>query len=247
MLAFTDAASVTGEYAYALTERWSLGATVGAYSNRYEAIESDAALSNNHGYYASGNVGYAYSDRTQFTFVTGYTYDDSNVARSSGVTATVGAVHQFSPQLTVSASAGVFWSDTEAIGNSLAGGNHRRDSGGLYRREYQLRRVRAHAGWRQPFGKPDAQQLRHAQQDRYCFRLVDPPVLGTTYRSTRSQLHADRDPGNDVELGDQQRVLGRDWRSLPACRALAARCRLPVYGRTLRSRPLASPSRISSS
>jgi len=132
VLAYTNAASMAGAYTYAMTERWSLGATVGAYGNRYEAVESDAALSNNHGFYASGNVGYAYSERTLLTFVTGYTFYDSSVARGSGVTTTIGAVHQFSPQLTISASAGGFWSNTEASDNSLAGGNHRRDSGGLF-------------------------------------------------------------------------------------------------------------------
>jgi len=132
VLAYTNAASVTGAYTYAMTERWSLGATVGAYSNHYDVVESNAALSNNHGYYGTGTVGYAYSDRTQITFLAGYTNYVSDVARSNGVTTTVGAVHQFSPQLTVSASVGVFWSDTDATGNSLAGGDHRRDSGGLY-------------------------------------------------------------------------------------------------------------------
>lgn len=132
VLAYTNTASVEGAYTYALTERWSLGTTIGAYSNRYEVVESTGTLSNNHGYYASGNGGYAYSERTQVTFLAGYTNYVSDVARSNGVTTTVGAVHQFSPQLTVSASLGFFWSDTDATGNSLASGNQRRDSGGLY-------------------------------------------------------------------------------------------------------------------
>jgi opacity protein-like surface antigen len=89
-------------------------------------------LSNNKGYYVSGNAGYAYSDRTQLTFVVGYTGYDSDVSRSSGVTSTVGVVHQFSPQLTVSASAGAFWSDTDLANDTLAGGGSRRDSGGLF-------------------------------------------------------------------------------------------------------------------
>jgi long-subunit fatty acid transport protein len=41
-------------------------------------------------------------------------------------------VHQFSPQLTISASLGRFWSDIEATNSSLAGGNRRHDDGGLY-------------------------------------------------------------------------------------------------------------------
>ena len=72
VLAFTNAAAVTGTYTYAATERWSLGATAGAYSNTYDGVETGTTLSNNHGYNAGGNVGYAYSDRTQFTFVAGY-------------------------------------------------------------------------------------------------------------------------------------------------------------------------------
>jgi opacity protein-like surface antigen len=66
------------------------------------------------------------------TFVVGYTGYDSDVSRSSGVTSTVGVVHQFSPQLTVSASAGAFWSDTDPADDTLAGGGSRRDSGGLF-------------------------------------------------------------------------------------------------------------------
>ena len=55
VLAFTNAATVSGAYTYALTERWSLGATIGAYSNRYDGVGNDATLSNNHGYNAGGN------------------------------------------------------------------------------------------------------------------------------------------------------------------------------------------------
>ena len=132
VLAYTNAALVKGMYTYALTERWSLGPTIGAYSNRYDAVESDAVLSNNHGYFATVNVGYAFSERTQFSFVTGYTNDVSDPTRSSGVTTTVSVVHQYSPQLTVSGSIGAFWSDIEVMGTGLAGGGRRHDSGGLY-------------------------------------------------------------------------------------------------------------------
>ena len=132
VLAFTNAASVTGAYTYALTEQWSLGTTVGAYSNRYDGVENGATFSNNHGYYANGNVAYAYSDRTQFTFAAGYLSDISNVTRTNAVTTTIGAVHQFSPRLTISASVGGFWSDFEATENNLVGGNRVRDNGGLY-------------------------------------------------------------------------------------------------------------------
>ncbi len=56
VLAYTNAATVTGNYTYALTERWSLGATVGAYSNTYDGVQTGSTLSNNHGYNAGGNV-----------------------------------------------------------------------------------------------------------------------------------------------------------------------------------------------
>jgi hypothetical protein len=133
VLAFTNAAAVGGTYTYAVTERWSLGATASAYNNTYDGVESGATISNNRGYGAGGNVGYAYSDHTQFTFVARYLYYASNITHSDAVTTTLGVVHQFSPQLTVSASAGGFWSDTEVVQNNLpATGSRVRDSGGLY-------------------------------------------------------------------------------------------------------------------
>lgn len=132
VLALSNATFVSGAYRYALTERWSLGPTVGAYSNRYQPIESGTALPNNHGYYAAFNAEHALSDRTQFTFVVGYTNDVSDLARSDAVTSTFGIVHQYSPRLTVSASLGGYWGSTEIAVNSPGDGNRRRDSGGLY-------------------------------------------------------------------------------------------------------------------
>lgn len=131
--AFTNEATVAGAYTYALTERWSLGATAGAYINAYDGVESGATFSNNHGYDAGGNVGYAYSDRTQLTFVAGYLRYVSNITQSDGITSTFGVVHQFSPQLRVSVSAGAFWSDAKVLQENLpATGSRVRDSGGLY-------------------------------------------------------------------------------------------------------------------
>jgi hypothetical protein len=133
VLALTNAATATGTYTYALTERWSLGATAGAYSNTYSGVENATTLSNNHGYNASGNVGYAYSDRTQFTLTAGYSKYISNVTRSNEVTTTIGVVHQFSPQLTISASVGGFWNDTKVVQSDLpATGIRQRDDGQLY-------------------------------------------------------------------------------------------------------------------
>jgi len=137
-LAYTNAAAANGTYTYALTERWSLGATVGAYGNRYDSVNSSASgtpsnnLSNNHGYSAGGNAGYAYSDRTQLTLSAVYLHDTSNVARSDSVTTTLGVVHQFSPQLTISASLGGYWTDIEATQGDAATGNRRRANGELY-------------------------------------------------------------------------------------------------------------------
>jgi hypothetical protein len=133
VLAFTNAASVTGTYGYALTERWSLGATASAYSNTYSGVDNGTTLSNNHGCYVSGNADYAYSDRTKFTFATGYSNYISDVTHSNELTATVGVVHQFSPQLTLSASVGGFWTSTNVVQPDLpATGSRVRENGELY-------------------------------------------------------------------------------------------------------------------
>jgi hypothetical protein len=137
-LAYTNAATANGTYTYALTEQWSLGATVGAYGNRYDSVNSSASgtpssnLSNNHGYSAGGNAGYAYSDRSQLTFLAVYLQDTSNVARTDSVTTTLGVVHQFSPQLTISASLGYYWADIEATQGDAVTSDRRRPNGALY-------------------------------------------------------------------------------------------------------------------
>ncbi len=133
VLAFTNAASVTGTYGYALTERWSLGATAGAYGNTYDGVENGTTLSNNHGYYVSGNGDYAYSDRTHLTFTGGYSNYISDLTHNNELTATIGVAHQFSPQLTISASLGGFWTDIKVVQNDLpASGSQQRESGELY-------------------------------------------------------------------------------------------------------------------
>jgi hypothetical protein len=135
VLAYTNAASIFGSYTYALTERWSLGATAGAYSNTYSSVDTATAtaLSNNHGYNANGNVGFAYSDRTQFAFTAAYSDYISNLTHADAVTTTIGIVHQFSPQLTISASVGGFWSDTKVVQSDVpAAGSRVRDDGPLY-------------------------------------------------------------------------------------------------------------------
>lgn len=139
VLTFTNAASVAGAYSYALTERWSLGATVRGYDNRYDSVAEGGTFSNNHGYNAGGTVGYAYSESTQFTLTAAYSDYLSNITDSNAVTATIGVVHRFSPQLTISISGGGFWMDTTSAQDPLvcreagdpcdAG---RRATGGLY-------------------------------------------------------------------------------------------------------------------
>ena len=85
-----------------------------------EGIEGGGgSLQNNRGYYGGGKVGYAYSDRTQFDFLAVYSHYSSDITAATYVTTTIGVVHQFSPQLTISASVGGFWSDIEATRNAL--------------------------------------------------------------------------------------------------------------------------------
>ena len=149
--AYTDAANVNGTYSYALTERWSVGATAGWYSNSYDAVEGGSSLSDNRGYNAGATVGYRFSERTRLTAAAVFSHYTSDITRSDAVTTTLGVVHEFSPQLTVSASVGGFWSNIEAEQTALVcpttpilcdtgvaqrvpvtSGERRRDSGPLF-------------------------------------------------------------------------------------------------------------------
>ncbi len=111
---YTDAAVVEGSYNYLLTDRWTIGATVGGYANWYDSVEGTDAQSDDWGYNVTGDLGYIYSDQTRLTYTLGYTYYASDLTRSNVLTTTLGVVHRFSPQLTVSGSVGGFWSDTTA-------------------------------------------------------------------------------------------------------------------------------------
>ncbi len=112
--AYSDSATVDGNYSYALTERWSVGATAGWYWNAYDAVEGGSSLSDNRGYYAGATLDYRYSERTRVTAAAIFSHYSSDITRSDAVTTTLGIVHEFSPQLTLSASVGGFWSDIEA-------------------------------------------------------------------------------------------------------------------------------------
>ena len=135
---YTDAAVLEGSYEYRLTDRWSAGATVGGYANRYDAVEGVGSQNDDWGYNVSGNLGYAYSDQTRLNYTLGYTYYASDITRSNVLTTTFGVVHRFSVQLTVSGSAGGFWSDTTAKqnlpgqGTPIDSGENRDDSGTFF-------------------------------------------------------------------------------------------------------------------
>ena len=149
--AYTNTANVNGSYSYALTERWSVGATAAWYDNNYAAVEGGSALSDNHGYNAGATLNYLYSERTRITAAAIFSNYSSDIARSDAVTTTLGIVHEFSPQLTLSASVGGFWSDIQTTQTALvcpttpilcdtgvaqrvpvSSGTQRHDSGPLY-------------------------------------------------------------------------------------------------------------------
>lgn len=135
---YTDAAVLEGSYNYQLTDRWTIGASVGGYANWYDSVEGSDAQNDDWGYNVSGNLGYAYSDQTRLNYTLGYTYYASEITRSNVLTTTVGVVHRFSPQLTVSGSVGGFWSDTTAKenlpgqGTPIDAGENRDDSGTFF-------------------------------------------------------------------------------------------------------------------
>jgi len=130
-LANSNSAVLNGAYAYEIAERWRLGVNAGAFDNQYDRVQGGGTLQNNRGYYAGGTVTYAYSERTQLKLAAMPSYYASDVTRGDSVTATLGVVHEFSPQLTISGSIGGFWSDMETTQDTVSS-NRRRDSGWLY-------------------------------------------------------------------------------------------------------------------
>lgn len=125
---YTDNATLSGGYDYKLSDTWSLGATGLAYANRYDAVQADDALQDNHGYVVGGTADYRYSDQTRITFATQFSHFSSDVDRSDSVTVTVGIAHQFSPQLSVSALAGGYWLNPDS--SAITGGQ--RETGALF-------------------------------------------------------------------------------------------------------------------
>ncbi|MET1081618.1 MAG: outer membrane beta-barrel protein [Burkholderiales bacterium] len=149
--AYTNTASVNGGYSYALTERWSVGATAAWYDNSYDAVEGGSTLSDNRGYNAGATANFRYSERTRFTGAAVFSHYASDITRNDAMTATLAVVHEFSPKLTLSAAVGGFWSDIEVTQTALvcpttpilcdtgvaqrvpiSSGQQRRDSGPLY-------------------------------------------------------------------------------------------------------------------
>lgn len=120
-LAYTDTASASGSYNYQLSERWALGVRAGAFNNQYSSVQSttNTSLQDNSAYYGGGTINYTYSERTQFSFVATYGHTTSDLTTSDSITTTIGIVHRFSEQLTVSASVGNFWSDIQATRTGL--------------------------------------------------------------------------------------------------------------------------------
>ena len=257
----TNTAAVNGTYTYALTERWSLGATGGGYGNWYEGIEgSGGSLQNNRGYFAGGKVGYAYSERTQFAFAAMYSHYSSDITRSDFVTTTLGVAHQFSPQLTISASVGGFWSDIEATRNALVcpttpilcdtglvprvpitTSDQRHDSGPLY-------------GGSISYAFSERTQLAASLVENLA-----PSASGTTNKTdsayaSLSHQFSERLSGRLgvgymraifpvalVRIFHHQLLPGRDRRFLPARGTLEAGCRLPICTSPVLAKPVRAP------
>lgn len=142
--AVDDFAAIDGAYSRALSERWSAGATVKAYSHRYDDLGTGATFQNNWAWQAGGTTGYAVSQQTQVALALLYSHLASEIERSDAITATLGIAHEVSPELTLSASGGGYWlkSDTARSAFACAPGSdgcgdegtrvRSRHDGGLY-------------------------------------------------------------------------------------------------------------------
>ncbi len=108
-------------YGYRLTERWSAGANASVYSNTFSSTQGtnvgNTGLRDNDGYGFGGNLGYAWSDRTQLTLAANYSHFKSDITESDSISTTLAVTHQYSDRLTVSGYGGYFWSSIESTQN----------------------------------------------------------------------------------------------------------------------------------
>ena len=115
--------SLNGRIPYALTERWSLGAPAGGYGNSVRSsVQSsgECLAEQSSAYYGGGNVGYAYlrpHPDHLFCGLRSLLTATLRVATPSRLR--LASCIKFSPQLTISASVGDFWTDIEATQTAL--------------------------------------------------------------------------------------------------------------------------------
>ncbi len=236
---YTDAAVLEGSYNYQLTDRWTIGASVGGYANWYDSVEGSDAQNDDWGYNVSGNLGYAYSDQTRLNYTLGYTYYASDITRSNVLTTTLGVVHRFSPQLTVSGSVGGFWSDTTAKenlpgqGTPIDAGENRDDSGTFFGGSiaYEFSEstkfdARASQGLA-PSGIGTISKSTNASRGAVA------PVLGTPVRPRWGRLRADEVPRRARQFRRRQDDHGGRGTVVPARGALDARRRLSVHAHSV--------------
>jgi hypothetical protein len=117
--AIDNYATVDGTYTRAVSERWSMGVTAKAYSNRYEDLGTSGTFQDNWSWQAGATAAFEYSPQTRIELVALYSRLSSDLERSNAVTATAGIAHEVSPQLTVSASAGGYWVDSDTAASAF--------------------------------------------------------------------------------------------------------------------------------
>jgi len=118
-LTYTNTGAITGGYTRAISDRWAAGFSAAAYENRYGAVEGTVAARANRGASAGGRAEYAWSDRTQLVMSTIFSGERTDIEHTYAVTPTIGFVHQATARLTVSGSAGGYWSRTDASATAV--------------------------------------------------------------------------------------------------------------------------------
>jgi hypothetical protein len=114
------AVTAGANYGYQLTERWNAGANASVFSNSFGNVQGTTAntgLNDNTGYGFGGNLGYAWSNRTQVTLAANYSHFASDITDSDSISTTLAATHQYSDRLTVSGYGGYFWSKIKSTQN----------------------------------------------------------------------------------------------------------------------------------